>query len=377
MEHRCVMIVDDSPQNLRLLENMLTARGYCVLALPNGELGLRAAKKSPPDIILLDIGMPEMDGYEVCRHLKENPQLSEIPVIFISGFDESANKIEAFKAGGVDYITKPFNIEEVDARISNHLKIAFLKKQLEAGNREFEERIAKRTAELAAINSRLRSLETLKNDFLNMICYEMRTPITGMLKLLETAFSFYADTDDMSQLHELYQESLARIDELLDDAMILTSLEEGCFETNPALESVMVLVEEIVKKHSIEFSGELNAERNIYRKPEYDRLGKAIEILAMVAACFCSKGKPRMSFSYGRGAVNICFDLDNMNLDDEKANSFFDIMSAVRASSYAENLGLAPVVAERIISLYGGSVNLCHKNNRGGTLDVKIPVAAN
>jgi len=370
-----VMIVDDSAENLRLLENMLTARGYGVLALPSGAMALRAAKKAPPDIILLDINMPDMDGYEVCRHIKENQELSEIPIIFISALDSQSNKIDAFKAGGVDYITKPFNMEEADARIGNHLKIAYLKQQLAANNQLLEEKVAKRTAELAGINNRLRSIETLKSDFLNMICYEMRTPITGMSKLLETAFELLADSDQLSQLYDLYRQSRSRIDDLLDDAMILTSLEEGCFEMNPTFDSIKALVKKIVHKYRIELTCEFNMKEDMSRQPRYDWLEKAVDTFVMVAACFSSRDRIRMSFSQKRDNAHICFYMDNMNLDRNKAKSFFDIMSTVRSSSYAENLGLAPVVAERIITLYGGKVNLFHKDNRSGSLDVEIPVA--
>ena len=106
-----IMIVDDTPQNLRLLENMLSSRGYKVYALPNGEMALNAVKKNPPDLILLDINMPGMNGYEVCRRLKENPASANIPVIFLSAMHDIADKMDGFAAGGVDYITKPFQFE--------------------------------------------------------------------------------------------------------------------------------------------------------------------------------------------------------------------------------------------------------------------------
>ncbi len=377
MERPRVMVVDNSPQNLKLLENMLTARGYCVLALPNGTLALRAAKKAPPDIILLDIDMPDMDGYEVCRHINESPALAEIPVIFISALDSAEDKIRAFKAGGVDYITKPFNIEEAGARIRSHLKIAYLKKQLANSHQQLEQQVAKRTAELVAVNCRLQRLETLKNDFLNMICCEMRTPVNGMSKLLEAAFEHFEDSTDLSQFQDLYQQSRERIDELLDDAMILTSLKEGCFETRPTLEAVTALVEKLVRKHKIELVDGLNLKENLSCPAQYEWLTKAVNTLAMVAACFSRTNKIRMSFSYRQECAHIRFHLDNIDIDNHKSESFFDIMSSVRASSYAENLGLAPVTAERIISLYGGRVKLSSEHRHCGSLDVEIPIAEN
>ncbi|HOO64379.1 MAG TPA: response regulator, partial [Synergistaceae bacterium] len=118
-----IMIVDDTPQNLKLLGNMLREEGYQVYSFPKGEFALKAAERKIPDLILLDINMPGMNGYEVCAKLKENPVLREIPVIFLSALNEAEDKVKAFHSGGVDYITKPFQLEEVTARIRTHLAL--------------------------------------------------------------------------------------------------------------------------------------------------------------------------------------------------------------------------------------------------------------
>jgi diguanylate cyclase (GGDEF)-like protein len=118
-----ILVVDDQPDNLRLLSTILTEQGYQVRKVINGRLALKVANTAPPDLILLDILMPEMNGYEVCQHLKENEQTQKIPIIFLSILEEVPEKIKAFQLGGVDYITKPFKIEEVLARVENQLSI--------------------------------------------------------------------------------------------------------------------------------------------------------------------------------------------------------------------------------------------------------------
>ncbi|MDJ0901960.1 MAG: PleD family two-component system response regulator [Xenococcus sp. MO_188.B8] len=135
-----ILVIDDRPENLRLLAIMLDRQGYEVRKAINGKLGLRAAQTLPPDIILLDINMPEMDGYQVCQELKANPSTCHIPVIFISAIDEVLDKVKAFKVGGSDYITKPFQLEEVSARIENQLSIRRLQIQLEKQKLELEEK---------------------------------------------------------------------------------------------------------------------------------------------------------------------------------------------------------------------------------------------
>jgi CheY-like chemotaxis protein len=118
-----IMAVDDNPANLKLLEGMLNQHGYGVRSFPRGRLALAAAEREAPDLILLDINMPEMNGYEVCERLKSNTRTSGIPVIFLSALNSVEDKIKGFQAGGVDYVSKPFQFEEVQARVDTHVKL--------------------------------------------------------------------------------------------------------------------------------------------------------------------------------------------------------------------------------------------------------------
>lgn len=133
-----IMIVDDTPENLDLLQTYLSGQDYHIMAFPRGGMAIKAALKNPPDLILLDINMPEMDGFEVCRQLKENTILEKIPVLFISAREATEDKVKAFSSGGVDYITKPFQIDEVNARIKTHLAIITMQKDLERYNNDLE-----------------------------------------------------------------------------------------------------------------------------------------------------------------------------------------------------------------------------------------------
>ena len=133
-----ILVVDDAPANLQVLAGMLKDRGYKVRPVPSGKLALLAARNDPPDLILLDINMPEMNGYEVCEHLKADDNLKGIPVIFISALTEQLDKVKAFAIGGVDYITKPFQMEELHARVETHLKLRRLQIELEEYSRHLE-----------------------------------------------------------------------------------------------------------------------------------------------------------------------------------------------------------------------------------------------
>ncbi len=137
-----VLIVDDTPANLRLLSQILTEQGYYVRPVPDGSLALAAVQAEPPDLILLDIRMPEMSGYDVCEHLKADAPTCDIPIIFISALDAIQDKVRAFTVGGVDYVTKPFQVEEVLARVETHIALRKLQKQLQDANRKMTKELA-------------------------------------------------------------------------------------------------------------------------------------------------------------------------------------------------------------------------------------------
>jgi diguanylate cyclase (GGDEF)-like protein len=139
-----ILVVDDTRSNVILLDRLLSDEGYAVIHAYRGNSALDMAQSEHPDLILLDIAMPNMDGYEVCERLKKDHLLKDIPVIFISAFSETEEKVKALSVGGVDYVTKPFQAEEVLARIAIHLKIRSLQKQLEAKNTVLEAEIRRR-----------------------------------------------------------------------------------------------------------------------------------------------------------------------------------------------------------------------------------------
>jgi signal transduction histidine kinase len=168
-----LLVVDDTPDNLRLLSTMLSEQGYKVRKVRSGPLALRVVSVALPDLILLDINMPQMNGYEVCEKLKADPKTSGIPVIFISALDDVWDKVRAFEVGGVDYITKPFQCEEVLARIKNQLTLRWFSKQLSDQNAHLQQEICERQqVEEALRQSEARERE--KSQALELTLNELR-----------------------------------------------------------------------------------------------------------------------------------------------------------------------------------------------------------
>lgn len=147
-ESETIMIVDDTPENLHILSVMLRHKGYAVSAFPRGKMALAAAERKPPDLVLLDINMPEMNGYEVCEAFKSRTDLKTIPVIFISALSDTDEKVRAFNSGGIDYITKPFQMAEVYARVDTHLQLHRSQEVMRQFNDQLQARVAEQVEEI-------------------------------------------------------------------------------------------------------------------------------------------------------------------------------------------------------------------------------------
>jgi len=213
-----IMIVDDNPTMLQLLSEMLRDNCYKVRLVTSGALALETARRMPPSLILLDIDMPEMNGYEVCEQLKADAVLSSIPVIFLSALSEMDDKLRAFGVGGVDYITKPFQFEEVHARVECQLNILRLRQNLE-----------RRNCELAESNRRLHESELLRDNLINMVVHDMRSPLIvqmGFLELIKTQASSRLEEEERDWVAAAYEASF-KITNMVNSLLDISRLEAG------------------------------------------------------------------------------------------------------------------------------------------------------
>ena len=224
-----ILIVDDAPENIDILSEALSK--YKRLIATNGEKALKIAfGENKPDLILLDIEMPSMDGYEVCRKLKANEKTKNIPVIFLTGRSDRKDIIKGFQLGAQDYITKPFDIEELISRVNTHLELKFSREKLESVNQFLEEQVALRTRELNNANEKLEKamrelvvLDVSKTEFLQILSHEIRTPLNGILGSL-VLLKDIGLSDEMFEFFEILEESTKRLEKFSYQALEITNL---------------------------------------------------------------------------------------------------------------------------------------------------------
>lgn len=367
-----ILVVDDTPANLQLLSGILKAQGYKVRPVTSGAQALSAAAASPPDLVLLDITMPEMDGFEVCRRMREIPGLADVPVLFISALSETLDKVRAFSAGGVDYVTKPFEAEEVEARVATHLKLRSLRLELERHNERLEDEVRARTRDLEAANERLRLLDRAKSDFLLLISHELRTPLSGVFGAAELIFDGAGSDPMVNELRALFERSRARLLTILDDAILLAQVDVlgGTFSPAPvAVSDVLAAARHGAMALSVSRAvaidgvpadaGTVLADREL--------LGKALRSLLETAVKFTVRGGTVGLAACGT-ETGVAIEIRGRGrpVPADALPRFFDVMAIAEPITPGGDLGLGPPVAERIVSIFGGSVSV--ENEGGGVL---------
>lgn len=242
-----ILLVDDTPANLKVLTELLKDQGYKVRIATSGKNALEAVFRKSPDLILLDINMPDMNGYEVAEQLETQPGSTEIPIIFISALNDIQDKIKAFQAGGVDYITKPFHFAEVKARVKTHLKINALHKSLQEQNKALSESL-----------QREQELESLRDNLVNMMVHDLRSPLTGILGYLSLLEMKAGQWDESSQKFLKHaQESTNTMVHMINQLLDAHRLEAGKMPIVPQTNCLKTVAEKALEHlgaHALKFS---------------------------------------------------------------------------------------------------------------------------
>ncbi|KGK86591.1 hybrid sensor histidine kinase/response regulator [Clostridium sp. HMP27] len=392
-----IMIVDDTLLNLKLLTDLLSEHGYQVRPVSSGVKALKSVAIEKPDLIILDVIMPEMDGYEVCRQLKLDEHSRDIPVIFISALDEAANKVIGFKAGGVDYITKPFQKEEVLIRVETHLSLSRLQRQLQARNVQLEEEIAQRKRaeeELLKAHEERRRLDDLmehdrvKTEFFANISHELRTPINvifSSLQLYESNLRGCLDRNIYSNCHKyinIMKQNCYRLLRLTNNLIDITKIDVGYFEIYKTNVNIINLIEDITlsvadyiesKGLSIIFDTDIE-EKIIACDP--DKIERIILNLLSNAVKFTEPGGEIM-VSIENSVENICIRVKDTGrgIPEEKLNLIFERFVQVDKSLTRdhEGSGIGLSIVKALVELHGGAIYANSQIGHGTEIIIYLP----
>lgn len=239
-----ILIVDDVPANIQVLAKQLVDK-YELLAATSGDEALRVVSNQCPDLILLDAGMPGMDGYEVLVHLKTNPETSRIPVIFVTGNDTAERESAALEAGAADFVSKPINPDVLRIRIVSQLALASARRSMQESNRQLEQMVAERTAELQEAKEAAEAANSAKTRFLGNMSHEMRTPLHQMLGLAKLMQRNPADLAKVAKWLDSMLGAGERLNALIDGVLRLTEFESGTVAVNWQPLAVQALVDAV------------------------------------------------------------------------------------------------------------------------------------
>lgn len=365
-----ILVVDDNPNNLTLLANILTEEGYRVRKVLNGKFALRTAQASPPDLILLDIYLPDLDGYEVCWRLKALEVTRETPVIFISALNEVWDKLRAFKVGAADYITKPFQVEEVLARVQHQLTIRAQQQTIREQNRQLK-------AALAAE----KELSELKTQFVSMVSHEFRNPLTTIatgLKILEQRdFEFTAA--DRQQRFTIIRNAVRQMTYLLDDVLELCRAESGQLTLRPEWLDLGDFCQELLEElrngaghdHWICLTGDppnepLWVDSNILRHILANLLGNAVKYSP-------AGSKVTLDLGSDRSCVQFRIIDSGIGIPESERPYMFQPFHRALNVGKIPGTGLGLSIVKNLIELLGGQIDYTSQIDVGTTFIVTLP----
>ena len=362
-----ILIVDDVSANLKILGFILKKEGYKVRPVPNGTLALQAAEKEKPDLILLDVMMPDMDGFEVCRRLKEDPKLADIPVVFISALNDTNDIVNALKAGGVDFITKPFRAEEVIARVKTHLKLYQQSRTLQEQSKKLQELVA------------------TKDKFFSIIAHDLRGPLGGFMSLTELLAddSFEITPSEQKKMNlDLYKSS-RNLFNLLENLLVWARMQQGQIVFNPVQINLKELVsesiramEDAIRKKEIRMTARLTENQNVYA--DSNMLLSIVRNLISNAIKFTPNGGSVTVSSYfteNNTSVVVVKDTGIGMNSTMTANLFrLNVNNSRPGTEGEQSTGLGLLLCKEFVEKHGGEIWVESVEGSGTSFYFTIPV---
>jgi signal transduction histidine kinase len=362
-----ILVVDDVPANLKILGVILEHAGYKVRPVTSGYAALMVAERVKPDLILLDIMMAGMNGFEVCRQLKENPNLKDVPVIFISALNETNDIVKALNAGGVDYITKPFQAEEVKARVATHLQLYRQKIELQEQSRK------------------LQRLNAEKDKFFSIIAHDLRGPIGGLMSLSELMADETEEftPEEKKEMMLALNRSSVSVFSLLENLLEWARMQQGLISFNPApvkllpiIYESIIIVQEIIKSKGVEIINESSATLEVYA--DKNMLQAILRNLVSNAIKFTPRGgKITVSANVtGNDFVEISVKDSGIGMSSDIQDNLFqlDVETNRRGTEDEPSSGLGLILVKEFVEKHGGKIRIESAVGQGSNFTFTIPL---
>ena len=395
-----LLVVDDNPDNVRLLAAMLDDWGYRVRKALNGKTALKTVQTAPPDLILLDITMPGLDGYDVCQQLKQDEETRNIPIIFISALNDALDKVKAFNVGGADYITKPFQSEEVLARIEHQLLIRQQQQQLQSQNQQLQVEIREREK---ALRDREKAEAALR-IFLHAVSHDLRNPVIGTSMVLKNLLRQQQTVEsDLPDATKNGQASIAIAPAILE-RMIRScdrqlSLIESLVETNeidvwgvplqceplalyPLAQQLADSWEPMLAQYQAKIDNQITADLPA-ANADPNQLWRVFENLIANALKHNPSGvtitlsAEQLSPSRDRAEPTLrCTVADNgVGMDANQCEGLFDLYKRGYSAKRTRGLGLGLYLCRQIINAHGGEIGVISQPECGAKFWFTLPAA--
>lgn len=361
LQPETILIVDDNEHNLQVVGSTLMPMGYDIIPADSGKSAFQRIEAKLPDLILLDVQMPDVDGFEVCRQLRAGPETHGIPIIFLSAADEKNIIVQALEAGAVDYVTKPFNKAELLSRVRSHLEM-------------------KRTKD------RLRQLLNERDEFIGVMAHDLKNPLSGILLNAALAQERYDDSDDtlttlLDSIHSTSQDALAFLDRFLEDTVRNTAPVK--LSLKPVDLAVVVRSEApkhqpSAEKKGIDLQLDLNDE-SVTVMGDYQALARVVGNLVSNAIKFCSHGDTvTVSVEKTLGGGEFCVRDTGPGFTTEDRTKLFEKfvrLSAVPTDG-ERSTGLGLSIVKRLVELMNGTIRCESEKGAGATFTTSIPLIA-
>ncbi|MEI6207907.1 MAG: ATP-binding protein [Desulfuromonadales bacterium] len=391
-ERATILVVDDLSDNLVLMSNLLKINYRVKIANSGGKALKIAASDSPPDLILLDIMMPDMDGYEVCRQLKRAPATTNIPVIFLTARSEMEDEQKGLELGAVDYITKPISPSIVLARVKNHLALKAVADFLRDKNNFLEREVARRTDEVMAIrelavkNRQLEEASRIKSEFLANMSHELRTPLNSVIGFSEVLQDqMYGPINKkqreyVNNIHNSGRHLLALINDILDLSKVESGamkLELSNFSLLEALDISLVMLREKAVKGGINLRLNLARENDIHIVADMRKLKQIMFNLLSNAVKFTpAPGTVDVNVMRNGNSVEISVTDSGIGIRAEDIPKLFRPFTQLESvyTREFEGTGLGLSLARQLAELHGGSIRVESTFGAGSRFSVTIPL---